>query len=205
MTPRAAGGEAGATSARPPRWTSGKIFGAAGVLLVLVAIAVFGHFLFREEQAGPAGTTELDDERAGTEFRTVTLYFADPEGTGLAAERRDLLAGGESSMLVATTIEALAAGSLGRLAPTLPRGTRIRGVFVDADGVVYVDFSRELAEGLEGAGLSEETMLLRSLSRTLGVNFRNLRRLVVLIDGHAVSALAGHFDLSRPIVLSEWE
>lgn len=206
MTVRAPGnGVPGAASGRAPRWSRGQVAGAAGVLGVLIAIAVFGHLLFRGEQAGPAGTTEVGDESAGTEFRTVTLYFADPEGTGLAAERRDLLAGGDTSTLVAATIEALAAGPLGRLAPTLPRGTRIRNVFVDREGVVYIDFSGELAAGLRGAGLSEETLLLRSLARTLGVNFRGARRLVVLVQGEPVDALAGYFDLSRPLVLSEWE
>lgn len=205
MTPRAADDGTGRGPVRAPRWSVGQVAGAAGVLLVLVAIAVFGNLLFRGERAGPAGTTEVGDERDGTEFRTVTLYFADPEGPDLAAERRDLLAGGDVSTLVAATIEALAAGPLGRLAPTLPGGTRIRNVFVDREGVVYVDFSGELAAGLRGAGLSQETMLLRSLARTLGVNFRGVRRLVLLVEGEPVSALAGYFDLSRPLVLSEWQ
>lgn len=186
-----------------PLWK--RLLGAAAVLALLVVIAILGHGLFSGERRGPAGTSEAGDESAGIEYRTVTLYFADPEGSGLAPERREIKVSGDRSALVAATLEALVGGPLTRLQPTLPAGARILNSFVDPQGTVYVDFSGELARGLRGSGLTQETIFLRSLARTLRANFSGLKYLQLLVDGQTFAASGSHFDLSRPLVLTEWD
>ena len=186
-----------------PLWK--RLVGAVVVLLLLGLIAVLGHGLFSVGRRGPAGTSDSGAESAGAEYRTVTLYFADPERGGLAAERREIKVGGDRSTLVAATLEALAGGPLTRLEPTLPRGARLLNLFIDPQGTVYVDFSDDLREGLAGASLTGETLFLTSLARTLRANFSGLKTVQLLVEGNPVSELGGHFDLARPLVLAEWD
>lgn len=186
-----------------PLWK--RLLGAAAILLLLVVIAVLGHGLFSGERRGPAGTTESGSASAGTEYRTVTLYFADPEGPGLAAERREITVAGDRTSLVAATLEALVDGPLTRLQPTLPRGARILNLFVDPQGTVFVDFSGAFRDGLRGASLTRESLALGSLARTLRANFSGLKSLELLVEGDPVRTLGGNFDLSRPLSLTEWD
>lgn len=176
----------------------------AGILVLLVTIGFLGRQLFRGETGGSGGG-EAADDGLGVGMQAVTLYFADPEGSDLATERRDLIVGTETSTLVAAALEALAQGPQERLGRIVPEGTRVRHVFVDRDGGVYADFTAELARGMAGAGLSQEILLIRSLARTLTVNFRGLKTLVILVDGRSVPTLGGRLDTGRPITLAEWQ
>jgi len=180
-----------------------KVAGAALVLLLLVAIAILGNWIFTRERLGPAGTEAVGDEPPGVEIRTMTLYFGSPDSVALTAERRDVPAGSNLSANVAAMFEDLAQGPMSEAIEVLPRGTRVRHVFVDKEGTAYVDFSREIMSGL-GGGLSREVTLYRSLARSLSVNFSGLTRLQVLVEGRVVPTLGGHLDAGRPLVLSEW-
>lgn len=179
-----------------------RVLVGAGIALALLVITLGGRALFKRPAGGGVGVAA--DDGLGVGMQAVTLYFADPEGADLATERRDLVVGTQTSTLVSAALAALADGPLDRLARTVPEGTRVRHVFVDNDGAVYADFTGELAGGMAGAGLSQEILLLRSLARTLDVNFRNLKTLVILVDGQAVPSLGGRIATDRPLVLSEW-
>jgi len=183
---------------------AGRILRSAGIVFVFLIIAFLGRNLFRGERGG-TGTGQVVDEGIGIGMQAVTLYFADPERADLATERRDLIVGAETSTLVAAALEALARGPEGRLARIVPDGTRVRHVFIDRDGVVYADFSAELSSGMAGAGLSQEILLLRSFARTLSVNFRSLKSLVILVEGRTKPSLGGRIDTSQPLDLVDWQ
>jgi hypothetical protein len=179
------------------------IGGAVVVLLLVGAIVYLGNRIFTGERLGPAGTEALGDEPIGVEIRTLTLYFGDRDSPALVPERRDIPSHSDLSSDLADLFDDLAAGPTGNLVPVLPQGTRVRHVFVDGTGTVYVDFSRELVTAFPG-GLSRELLLLRSIARTVTANYEGLSRLQILVNGSAVPSLGGHFDISRPLTLSEW-
>lgn len=183
--------------------TPGRIAWAAAVLALLLAIGFLGNRIFTRERQGAAGTEALGEEPEGIEFRTVTLYFGDPDSVGLSAERRDVLARSDLAGNLTGALEDLAAGPLTRLVPTLPPGTRVRHVYLDGSGTVYVDFSGELLAGPAG-GLSRELLAVCSIARTLSANFSGLSRFQILVEGRAVPTLGGHLDTGRPLRLSEW-
>jgi germination protein M len=177
---------------------------AAVALLVLVGtMAWIGNRLFTQERLGPAGTEALGDEPIGVEVRTLTLYFGVPDSVELGAERRDIPSGAGLGRDLASLFDDLASGPATDLVPLIPKGTRVRHVFLDASGTVYVDFTRELVTGFQG-GLSRELLLVRSIARTLTVNYTGISRLQILVNGRAVPSLGGHIDLSRPLTLSDW-
>lgn len=184
--------------------TRGRIAWMAAILALLVTIGYLGNRIFTRERQGPAGATAPGEEPEGIEFRTVTLYFGDPDSVGLVAERRDVLARPDQAGNLAGALEDLAAGPTTALVPLFPAGTRVRHVFLDgSSGTVYIEFSRELLGGPAG-GLSRELMLVRSIARTLSANFPGLSRFQILVEGRAVPALGGHLDTGRPLLLSEW-
>ena len=183
--------------------TPGRIVGGVAVLVLLLAIGFLGNRIFTRERPGAAGTEAPGEESEGIEFRTVTLYFGDPDSVGLSAERRDVLARSDQAGNLTGALEDLAEGPMTGLVPTFPPGTRVRHVFLDGSGTVTMDFSRELLAGPAG-GLSRELMVLRSIARTLSANFSGLSRFQLLVEGRAVPSLGGHLDTGRPLLLSEW-
>lgn len=181
-----------------------RVLGAAGILVLLLLAGLLGRSLFQGKPGGP-GSGGAVEEGIGVGMQAVTLYFADPEGADLATERRDLIVGARTQTLVEAALEALARGPDGRLARIVPEGTRVHHVFIDRDGAVYADFSEEMSRGMADAGLSQEILLLRSLARTLSVNFRGLKSMVILVDGRPVPSLGGRIDTAQPLLLSEWQ
>jgi spore germination protein GerM len=130
------------------------------------------------------------------EPRDVVLYFVDSAGFSLVSEEQRIAGCNDERQCIAQTIEALAQGSQ-QLQPVLPGRTRVLGVEVEGD-LVRIDFSRDLVDRHPGGGLSE-LLTVHGLTNTLAVNFPELHRLQILIEGKIESTLKGHVDISRPL------
>ena len=110
--------------ARPPRrdrliaWT---------FLLVLV---VFGGLLVRHFLIVPVAPPPASE--AKRQLRTITLYFAAPDGTGLVAEGREIADCLVEEDCLRATVQALLDGPVGDLAPVFPPQATLRGVTVSA-------------------------------------------------------------------------
>ena len=180
-----------------------RVVAAVALLALVGSLAWIGNRLFTQERLGAAGTEALGDEPIGVEVRTLTLYFGVRDSVELGSERRDIPSGGDLGRDLVHLFDDLASGPATDLVPLIPKGTRVRHVFLDASGTVYVDFTRELVTGFQG-GLSRELLLVRSIARTLTVNYTSISRLQILVNGRAVPTLGGHIDLSRPLTLSDW-
>jgi spore germination protein GerM len=131
-------------------------------------------------------------------LRTITLYFAAPDGGGLVAESREIDDCPHPEACLAATVEALRAGPVGKLAPILPAATELRGVGV-AGSEVQLDFTRTLVDGHPGGSLGE-LLTVYGLVDTVAVNFPQLRQVRILVEGQAVDTLKGHIDLRQPLV-----
>lgn len=129
----------------------------------------------------------------------LTLYFADRNAQGVVAERREVK---KSRSNPEGALEELIKGPAkdSELARTIPLGTRLLGVKL-AGGVATVDFSEELSTGHWG-GSAGETITVYSIVNTL-TEFRQVRRVRILIDGEEVESLAGHIDLGAPLERNE--
>jgi spore germination protein GerM len=95
-------------------------------------------------------------------------------------------------------VEELAKGSRIGLVATLPPETKVLEVFVTARGVAYVDLSKDARDGLTG-GSDAEMRTVYSVVDSLTASFPSIARVQLLIENEAVSTLAGHVDLSRPL------
>ncbi len=163
----------------------------------LVAAAVLGALMLRQyrdrvrlpaipSQPGEVGTV------------SVSLFFASPDGDGLVREGSEIdSCGNELPACIRATVEKLANGPLGDLAPTLPPTTVIHDVRVQGD-TAYLDFGREFVDGLP-EGSSAEMTAVYSITDTIAFNFPSIKRVKFLLEGHEMETLKGHLDLRNPI------
>jgi germination protein M len=129
--------------------------------------------------------------------REVLLYFSDADGEYLVAERREIIEKGELEEEAKETMNELIKGPKGKLFWTLPRTTRLIGLRIDKQGVAKVDFSKALTKDHPG-GSSAEMMILYSIVNSLTVNFPQIKRVQILIEGKFEESIAGHISIREP-------
>lgn len=173
---------------RPPRRDRLIIW---AFLLVLIA---FGGLLLRKFLIAPMPAPSVEAQR---QLRTVTLYFAAADGTGLVAEAREIADCLVETDCLHATVQALLNGPVGELSPVFPPQTTLRSITV-AGSELQVDFDRTLIDGHPG-GSWGELLTVYALADTVAVNFPHLRQVRILIDGGAVETLKGHVDLRQPV------
>ncbi|MBN1825315.1 MAG: GerMN domain-containing protein [Candidatus Eisenbacteria bacterium] len=177
------------------------------VLVVLVVFGVGGWLVF-----GRGGPRRIETEtpifpvdEEGILSRTAVLSFASADGSRPVTERREvLLESAEREAIVRRLVEELARGPLAPNArPVLPSETRVRGVYFDDLGGLYVDLDgASLADWAWGC--SSELLAIGGLVRTLGDSFPEVLRLTLLVDGERAATLKGHVELSHPFEVAAW-
>jgi len=143
----------------------------------------------------PASRSAEDAERR----INVQLFFTASDRAGLVTEQRAVAYHPDLSRQLKTVLAELVRGSNTGLAGPLDAETRVLEVFVSSDGCAYVDLSREAARP-RGGGSQLELMSVYAVVDTLTVNFPAVRRVQILIDDRPVDSLAGHADLTRPLL-----
>lgn len=78
----------------------------------------------------------------------------------------------------------------------VPIGTKVRSLKIDKDGTAYADFSKELAK--KGQGSYGELMLCYAITNTL-TEFKEIKRVQILVEGKKVVTLSGHMDIEDPL------
>lgn len=130
------------------------------------------------------------------ELKEVVLYFADGYGQSLVAEHR-LIPKAEG--IARATINELLAGPdlVSGLLPTVPYGTVLKDINVKEDGLIIVDFSKEIVENHVGSDLGE-ALTVYSIVNTLA-QFPTVNRVQFLVDGQIVKTIAGAVDISTVV------
>lgn len=180
----------------------------AALVAALGAVAAFmGWYLSRGSveslPALPGGAAADPAEWTGS--RGVVIYHAAADGRGVVAEELVLPVRDRVEQEVADVLTALCAAVPPEGAvQAIPVGVEVRSVFLDRDsGHAVVDVSAALVTGHPG-GVAAEQATLRSVLRTLAVNFPELRTCSLLVDGAQVTTLAGHVRADDPFVLGRW-
>lgn len=194
MTPRQAnvltavglGGLLATVAFTAPRWSA---------VLRSPAASVDAEEPAAEEASPPA--PEAATPGAGRRIN-VRLYFEAPDRDGLLPEEREVAFSSDLALQLRTVVEELARGSTTGLVATLPAGTRVLEVFVQARGVAFVDLSSEASSGLPG-GSKAELLTVYSVVNTIVTNFPGVSRVRILVDDQPVASFGGHVDVSRPL------
>lgn len=171
--------------------------------LALVALAVLFYTGGGREQIRHLAETALPKSAPAAEGGggrlSVTLFFLSDDDDLLHRETREIAAGPTPAEEAERALGELIKGSEKDYLSPLPPQTRVRQVFVNKDGTAYVDFGKEIMEKFS-YGSSSELAAVYAVVNTLTVNFRPIKKVVILVEGSERETLGGHVDLTRPFV-----
>lgn len=166
-------------------------------LLILIGIGLSMVFLFHREILNTFKPW-FEKRKVVRERKMVTLYFSDSEGEYLVGEKREILKKREAREEAEETITELIKGPKGKLIPTLPLRTKLLSLQLDERGLAKVNFNKALSKDHPG-GSSAEIMTVYSIVNSLTLNFPQIRRVQILIEGEVGESIAGHLSLDQPV------
>lgn len=162
------------------------------VLIGIGLILLFHQQIFRSIKQLPKRRSIL------AERREVLLYFSGSEGEYLVGEKRKILKRNGAKEEAKETIIELIKGPKGKLIPTLPPRTEVLTLEISDAGVAKVNFNPALSRDHPG-GSSAEMMTVYSIVNSLSLNFPQIKRVQILIDGKPIATLVGHLSLEQPV------
>ncbi len=128
--------------------------------------------------------------------RTVTLYFSDETAKRLVPLKHSIERGTLEEE-IARTLDALTGTPEPPLIRTIPQGARVLSARV-VDHTAYIDFSRELVSNHPG-GSSAELQTIYSIVNTVALNFPEITRVQILVNGSKRKTLSGHILIDIPL------
>lgn len=87
-------------------------------------------------------------------------------------------------------------------ARTVPSDTRLLRVYMSKDGVATLIFNSQLSSRM-AQGSASELSAVYSIVNTICVNFPSVQGVQIVVQGRDDMTLAGHVDISLPLVMDE--
>ncbi len=79
-----------------------------------------------------------------------------------------------------------------------PYKVRLLDLYMDREGIVYIDFGGELKNNFKGDA-TEELRMIAGLYKGIKFKVPGFTALKILINGKETESFGGHIDISRPI------
>jgi hypothetical protein len=135
--------------------------------------------------------------------RTVKLFFPG-QGGRLYPETREVPdAGSLEERLTAVAAAVIKGPMSANLRAPLPANVSVSEVYAVGEGIFALSLQTENQESLGGSGSRRELLTLYSLVNSLLLNFDQAEALLLILNGHQPSTLAGHIDTSRPLAANQ--
>ncbi len=168
----------------------------AGALLLFVALPRW--FGSAPADAG-TGVAPAPAPPPGAERRiTATLYFISEDGMSLNGVQREVPFSEPVAEQARRIVEAQLGAPPDPLAPVVPAGTAVRGLYLSDRGDAFVDLSEEARTRHTGGAL-DELFTVYAIVNAVTVNLPAISRVQILVNGREVDTLAGHVDLRHPL------
>lgn len=191
-----------------------KILIAAGGVLVVAAL-VWLLFIALPRWADGPPVEETPDEQAQIPSAAAPsrdgapaeeavprikarLFYVSDDGRRLVAREMDVEFGQDPAQQARRILEVQLGPPPDGLVSAIPEGTRLKELFLSADGKAYVDLSREISTNHHGGSL-DELLTVYTIVNALTENLTAVTEVQILVDGREVDTLAGHVDLRRPL------
>jgi spore germination protein GerM len=183
-----------------------KRSGSTGKFLIILFFLGLGFFLFstfRHDIMKSFKPKEVKQSKeakqsAPEKKKDVVLYFSDAEGEFLIGEKRVVFQGASLQEEAKETVVELIHGPRGKLIPTLPSRTKLIALQVDHQGLAKVNFSKNLTQDHPG-GSSAEIMTVYSVVNSLALNFPEIKKVQILVEGKEIETITGHLSLNKPM------
>jgi spore germination protein GerM len=177
---------------------------------VTVAAALIGWVLFvglprwtapGEAISAPAPGPPGAGAKASPKIHARLFYLA-PSGTALHTIETEVEFAATPTEQARHIVEAQLEPAPQPFVSPIPPGTRLRNLYLSADGVAYVDLSAEVSRKHTGGSLAE-ILTVYSVVNALTENMPAVSGVQILVEGREVDTLAGHVDLRRPLEKNE--
>ena len=128
----------------------------------------------------------------------VRLFFPYDARPQLAEEEREVVQWSVLEDGVRAVLQELTrVKGTGTQAP-LPPAAEVEQVYLDSFGILYLDFGKGL-EALASADAGRAALAVSAIALTLTTNFRDVKRVQFLLEGHEWAVQVGAADLRRPL------
>jgi len=135
---------------------------------------------------------------AAAERVRVRLFFPQETKVTLVEEERDVPRRPVLADSVRGVLGELARGGGVGTLPALPSDVEVRYVYLDAFGILYLDFGERMRAAVAG-NTSRAELAVSAIVLTLTTNFSEVKRVQFLAEGHELTARVGSVDLRRPL------
>lgn len=132
------------------------------------------------------------------ERQRIRLFFPQESGQALKEVEREIPRRPTLEEQVRTVLRELAVGGVPGSRAPLPPGIEVRQVFLDAFGIMYLDFGKGLLSVITAAGAQPEPVV-SAIVTTLASAFSEIKRVQFLVEGQELTLVAGGLDLRRPM------
>jgi spore germination protein GerM len=165
-----------------------------GIIIVAAAAAyIWFNYGTINRQPGDRSRDAYRKPRSST----IRLYFADAQGERLVAEQRSVTDVVSLEERIESAVKELLKGPRGALGRTIPQSVELKGVRMEGDRVAWLNFSPSLVSAHPG-GSTAELMTIYSIVNTVALNFSEVQKVGILVDGKSIDTLAGHLDCRDP-------
>lgn len=188
-----AAGSTGATEGTTA--TAGPSTDPAGTTGALSGEAVF-------DPTRPETRLALVRERAARGSMEIQLFLIVPGIERLIPVVREVPAPSTLDSQAQRAVEELIGWAGTQTLSPVPAEAGVREVWVSPGGIAYVDFDQAFHD-FAGGGTLGELHAVYGVVATLVESFPEIRAVQILIEGQEVETLAGHVDLSRPLLPSD--
>jgi len=172
--------------------------GRGGRILFFLILIGIGLILLFHQQIFRSIKPSSERRGISAERKEVVIYFSDSEGEYLVGEKREISKKNEVKEEAKEAIVELIKGPKSKLIPTLPPRTKLLTLQINDAGLAKVNFSSALSKDHPG-GSSGEMMTVYSIVNSLSLNFPQIKRVQILIDGEPAETIRGHLSLEQPI------
>jgi spore germination protein GerM len=183
---------------KPKRKKKSPKKGRGGRILFFLILIGIGLILLFHQQIFRSIKPLSERGSILVEKKEVVLYFSDSEGEYLVGEKREISKKNEFKEEAKEAILELIEGPKGKLIPTLPPRTKLLTLQISDEGLAKVNFSPALSKDHPG-GSSSEVMTIYSIVNSLSLNFPQIKKVQILIDGKPVETITGHLSLKQPV------
>ena len=175
------------------------------LLAVVLGGAVWFAATYRAAETEDEPEIALLSDPLEVGSRAISLYFARADGQGFVRETRTIAVARRRDVEVEIVVGELLSGPRSKSGlHVFPSEATLRQAFYDEDRrLLYLDFNDALVANMN-PGSATELAVMGCVMRTIAVDFPEIERVQILVDGLEVETLGGHLDLTRPLRTGDW-
>ncbi|MBN2374383.1 GerMN domain-containing protein [bacterium] len=183
---------------------SGKIRVFLGIVLVLIFAGVIvlfwiGHINHKGIISEGEKTDMAIQQTEEVIKKELRLYFGSEDDFWRIETRQAAVSSDHMEDMIRQVVEELLKGPENQENNPIPQGTRIMAIFLDQNGIAYIDLSEEIRTNHPG-GTWGELMTIYSIVNTVMDNFDAVKGVKILVMGKEIETLKGHIDTRYPLV-----